>query len=119
MARGVLRRDALKVAAAGGLLALGGSAASAAQEKNSPWTGEWLAEGKDELPCAIFQHGRVLLLINEHMHIAAGEVTAARKIVVRDALVWSDRNVAEAITGVLSPNGQVLTWANGSKWKRA
>jgi hypothetical protein len=39
--------------------------------------GEWLYDGKEDQPCAIFQHGRVLLLVNEE-----GELLEARRKVL-------------------------------------
>jgi hypothetical protein len=67
------RRDAVKaVAAAGGLLLLGGAAS--ADERGAPatLTGEWFNGGNVNQPCAIFQQGHVLLLINEKGDIATG-----------------------------------------------
>jgi hypothetical protein len=113
------RRSALRAAAAGaGFLALGASTASAETEKDSPWPGEWLSEGKDDAPCAIFQYGRVLLLVNEHLHIAVGRITAARRLVAKDALVWSDKKNVDGVAGVLSNDGKTIRWQNGSKWRK-
>src|SRR5262249_25695300 len=38
----------------------------------SKWAGEWLFDGKEDQPCAIFQQGRVLLLVNERGEMATG-----------------------------------------------
>lgn len=118
MSNSPARRNVLAAtAAATGLLALG-PAARADERATGAWSGEWLNEGRDAEPCAIFVHGRVLLLVNEHLHLAIGRITAARKIVVRDALPWTDPKVADELVGVLSPNGKTITWANKARWTR-
>jgi hypothetical protein len=77
------RRSMVKAAAAaGGLLLLGGVAGAADADKGSPWPGEWLYDGKEDQPCAIFRQGRVLLLVNENGELATGRITEAKKLVV-------------------------------------
>jgi hypothetical protein len=77
------RRDAVKtVAAAGGLLLLGGLATADEPEAANSLSGEWFNGGKLEQPCAIFQQGRVLLLINERGDIASAQMTEANQFTV-------------------------------------
>jgi hypothetical protein len=102
------RRDAFKaVAAGGGLLLLGGAAA--AGPKNN-LAGEWFYEGRQDEPCAIFQHGRVLLLVNERGELATARMTEARKFTVKG---WE-----EGLTGELVKDGKEIAWSNGTAWKR-
>src|SRR5687768_14639907 len=117
----------MKAAAAGGLFALGAGVAAAAEgeaaDAGQPnpaaaWAGEWLLEGKPDQPCAVFQHGRVLLLVNELLHIAVGRVVGFRRIVARDALTWSDRGQGNGMAGALSADGLTILWENNSTWRR-
>ena len=107
------RRDVVKaVVAAGGLLALSGLAGAAEPDKKISWPGEWLYEGKEGQPCAIFQQGRVLLLVNEEGELATGRITEARKLVVLKG-DWE-----EGLLGELAKDGKAIRWANGTTWKR-
>ena len=72
--------------------------------------GEWLNEGREDEPCAIFQHGRVLLVVNEQGDFTTGRMTEAKKLTAKG---WGDL-VAE-----LTMEGKEIAWANGSTWKRA
>ena len=107
------RRDVVKaVAAAGGLLALGGLAGAAEPGKKSKLPGEWLYDGKEDQPCAIFQQGRVLLLVNEEGELATGRITEGEKFVVLKG-DWE-----EGLVGELAKDGKAISWANGTTWKR-
>src|SRR6516164_2073104 len=107
------RRDLVKtVAAAGGLLVLGSVASAAEPDKTSKLPGEWLFEGKEDQPCAIFQHGRVLLLVNEEGELATGRVSGANTLTVLKGS-WE-----EGLTGTLSDDGKSISWGNGTTWKR-
>ena len=113
------RREALTAAAAvGGLFAFTGGSAHAETERDSPWPGEWFSEGKLDRPCAVFQYGRVFLLVNEHMHLAVGRLLEGKKIVVKDALVWTDKNDATGFQGVLSKDGKTILWQNNTTWRK-
>jgi hypothetical protein len=79
-------------------------------KETSKWPGEWLMEGNADQPCAIFQHGRVLLLVNERGELVTGRITDASKVLVRG---WED-----GLVGELTDNGKTISWANGTKWKR-
>jgi len=108
------RRDVVKaVAAAGGLLALGGLAGAAEPDKRIKLPDEWLHDGKEDQPCAIFQQGRVLLLVNENGELATGRITEAEKFVVLKGDGWK-----EGLVGELAKGGRVISWSNGATWKR-
>ncbi len=107
------RRDVLKAAAGvGGLLARGSVAAVAAPapDRSSNPAGEWLNEGRKDEPCAIFQQGRVLLLVNEHGDFATARMTEAKKFTVKG---WED-----GLAGEVAKEGKEIAFANGSIWKR-
>jgi hypothetical protein len=76
------------------------------------WPGEWLMEGNADQPCAIFQHGRVLLLVNENGDLATGRITEATKLVVLKGS-WQ-----EGLVGELTDEGKTISWGNGTRWKR-
>jgi hypothetical protein len=101
------------VAAAGGLLALAGLAGAAEPDKNTKLPGEWLYDGKEDQPCAIFQQGRVLLLVNEKGELATGRITEAEKFVALKGDGWE-----ESLVGELAKDGKAISWANGTSWKR-
>jgi hypothetical protein len=108
------RRDLVKtVAAAGGLLALGSVLSAGEPDKNGKLPGEWLFDGKEDQPCAIFQHGRILLLVNEAGEFATARLTEARKFVVLKGEGWE-----EGLVGELDEKGKAIAWSNGSNWKR-
>ena len=114
MTEKLLRRDMMKaVAGAGGLLVLGSVARAAEPDKDSKLAGEWLYEGNKDQPCAIFQQGRVLLLVNEDGELATGRVTEAEKFVVLKGDGWE-----EGLVGELAKDGKAISWANGTTWKR-
>src|SRR5262249_20490876 len=106
------RRDAVKtVAAAGGLLLMSGLASADQPEESTTLTGEWFNGGKLDQPCAIFQQGSVLLLINEKGDIASGQMTEANQFTVLKG--WKD-----TVVGRVSERGKVISWKGGGSWKR-
>ena len=114
MTEKLMRRDMVKaVAAAGGLLVLGSVARAAEPDKNRKLPGEWLYEGKEDQPCAIFQQGRVFLLVNENGELATGRITDAKRFVVLKGDGWE-----EGLVGELAKAGKAISWANGTTWKR-
>jgi hypothetical protein len=114
MTEKLMRRDVVKaMAAAGGLLALGGLAGAAEPDEKSKLPDEWLYDGKEDQPCAIFQQGRVLLLVNESGELATGRITEATKFVVLKGDGWE-----EGLVGELVEKGKAINWANGTNWKR-
>ena len=66
--------------------------------------GEWLHEGKDDEPCAIFQHGRVLPFVNEKDDFATGRMTEDKKLTVKG---WGD------LVGEIADEGKKITWRDG------
>jgi hypothetical protein len=113
MAEKLMRREMIKaLAAGGGLLAVGSRARAAVLDKNK-LLGEWLYEGKEDQPCAIFEQGRVLLLVNENGELATGRVTEAKKFVVLRGDGWE-----EGLGGDLAENEKAISWSNGTTWKR-
>jgi hypothetical protein len=107
------RRDVMKaLAAAGGLVALGSVAAAAEPEAKNKLAGEWLFEGQ---PCAIFQQGSVLLLVNEKGDFATAMMTEAKKFTVKANIKGWD----EGLNGELDEDGKKISWSNGSTWTRA
>ena len=106
------RRDVVKtVAAAGGLLLLGGLATADEPEGANALSGEWFNGGKLDQPCAIFQQGRVLLLINEKGDIASAQMTEANQFTVLKG--WQGESV-----GRLVERGKVIAWKGGGSWQR-
>jgi hypothetical protein len=113
------RRDAVKaVAAAGGLLVFGGLASAAEPDPKGKPAGEWLNEGNQDQPCAIFQQGRILLLVNETGHLATARMTEDKKCVTVKGLLVDGEGWEEALVGEITDEGKAITWANGSTWKR-
>jgi hypothetical protein len=76
----------------------------------SKWAGEWLFDGQEDQPCAIFQQGRVLLLVNERGDMATGKITGENKIDTR----WGEN----ALVGELKDEGKTISWGNDTTWKR-
>jgi hypothetical protein len=105
------RRDTLKAAVAvGSLFLLGGAAGPAEPDQKNKLAGEWLNEGREDEPCAIFQQGRILLLVNEHGNFATARMTEAKKF---SAKGWEDGLAAELVK-----EDKEIAWTNGSTWKR-
>ena len=110
----LMRRDlVVAMAAAGGLLVLSIVPCAAGPDKDSKLPGEWLYEGKEDQPCAIFQQGRILLLVNENGELATGRVIEANKFVVLKGDGWE-----EGLVGELAQDGKAISWANGTTWNR-
>lgn len=106
------RRGVAKtVAAAGGLLLLSSVASAEEPNENAPLAGEWFNGGKLNQPCAIFQHGRVLLLINEKGDIASGQMTEANQFAVLKG--WDG-----GVVGRVGERGKVILWKGGGSWRR-
>jgi hypothetical protein len=105
----------LPVAPAWRPLALDNVASAAEPDKTSKLPGEWLYDGKEDQPCAIFQHGRILLLVNEEGELATARLTEARKFVVlRGYGGWGEGGLVSK----LDKKGKTISWSNGTTWKR-
>jgi hypothetical protein len=116
MAEELMRRDMVKAvaAAAGGLLVLGGvSRAAPAIEKKSKWPGEWLFEGMEDQPCAIFQQGRLLLVVNEKGQLATGRIIDTNQLILAN-----DDGFEGGLVGEIDDDGKTIAWHNGTTWKR-
>jgi WD40 repeat protein/serine/threonine protein kinase len=72
--------------------------------------GEWFMEGRKEELCAVFQQGRVLLLVNERGEFATAMMTDAKKFTVKG---WG-----EGLSGEFVDEGKKITWSNGTTWLR-
>jgi hypothetical protein len=109
------RRDALKVAAAtaGGLFLLNGAAPAAEPARNTKIAGEWLSEGDLDKPCAIFVHGRVLLLVNERGQIGVARLKEENKFVLLRGEGWE-----EGLVGEFHERRKLIAWKGGGAWKR-
>jgi hypothetical protein len=112
MTEGLDRRSAVKaVAATGGLLLLSGLASADESERRNTLTGEWLNGGNADQPCAIIQHGRVLLLINENGDIATGQLTKDNQFSILKG--WEGE-----VVGRVLGRGKAIAWKGGGSWKR-
>ena len=108
------RRDLVKtVAAAGGLFVVGSLGSAAEPDKTAMLPGEWLYDGKEDQPCAIFQLGRILLLVNEEGEFATARLTEAKKFVVLKGEGWE-----VGMVGELDDKSKAIAWSNGTTWKR-
>jgi hypothetical protein len=94
------------------MLLLGGLASADEPEERTTLTGEWFNGGKLDQPCAVFQQGRVLLLINEKGDIASGQMTEANQFTVVKG--WD----AGGLVGRIVERGKVIAWAGGGNWKK-
>jgi hypothetical protein len=105
------RREAV---AAGAALLLGGTAAAqppVPAKNDDTLTGEWFNAGKLEQPCAVWQQGRVLILINEKGDLATGQFTEANQFSILKG--WDGD-----LTGRVADRGKTIIWKGGGSWKR-
>ncbi len=116
MSAKVNRRGAVQsAAAAGGLLLFGGATAAQqpeAERNRDSLAGEWFNNGKLDQPCAIFQAGRVLILVNEKGDIASGRMTEANEF--RIVQGWGGGD----LSGRVGERGKVILWKGTGNWKR-
>jgi tetratricopeptide (TPR) repeat protein/tRNA A-37 threonylcarbamoyl transferase component Bud32 len=70
--------------------------------------GEWFMEGRKEEPCAVFQQGRALLLVNQRGEFATAVMSEPKKFTVKG---WE-----EGLRGELAEEGKKITWSNGTTW---
>jgi hypothetical protein len=75
--------------------------------------GEWFMAGDGNRPCALFQRGRVLLVVNEQGSVATGRVIGPTTLQVIQGSGWQPGMRAE-----LQDNGRALVWPDGSFWRR-
>src|SRR5262249_5272988 len=98
-----------------GLVALGSVATAAQANRNDKLAGGWLDEGRKDEPCAIFQQGSVLLMVNKHGNLATAMMTGAKKFTVKANI----KGWGEGLIGELVEDGKKISWSNGSTWARA
>jgi len=113
MAKNTNRREVLtKVAiAAGGLLALKSGASELSTFRVQSFAGSWLYEGQ---PCAIFQQGLVLLVVNEGGSLATAQITGPNTFVIVAGAGWDSGLVAEVVN-----HGRTINWSNNTIWTLA
>jgi hypothetical protein len=73
--------------------------------------GEWFNSGKLDQPCAIFQHGRILLLVNEKGDIGSGRLGSQR--------IHDPERMVGRTGGPNYRTGKVIAWKGGGFWRRA
>ena len=109
------RRDAIKtvIAATGGLLAAKSMASEPepASDAVTSFAGTWYYEGQ---PCAIFQQGPILLVVQEGGALATAHVTGADTFVI-----WSGSGWDSGLEAQLKNRGKTINWADGSVWTKA
>src|SRR5262249_2182079 len=112
MIKNMKRREVIKVAAiaAGGLLAMKATAAPK-NTNTSLFAGEWFYQGQ---PCAIFQQGGILLVVNEGGALATPHITGPPEFVSWGGAGWDSGLVAEVVN-----SGAQINWSNGTVWTRA
>ena len=114
-----MKHVALMIALAGAVVGLPLVAPTAAvgqgagKAEKDLWAGEWLAEGDAGTPCAVFRHGRVLLVVNDIGSIGSARLVEAKKIRILKGDGWD-----AGLTGELHDESQTIIWSNGTKWKR-
>jgi hypothetical protein len=111
MIKNLKRREAIKVAiAGGGLFALKSVKAEAGEMRVPTLAGNWQYE---EQPCAIFQQGPVLLVVNQRGSLGTARMTDDKTFAVLAGTGWD-----LGLTGTLSDNGKTINWSNDSSWTR-
>jgi hypothetical protein len=97
--------------ATGGLLAAKGVAAEIDNPKAiTSFAGNWRYEGQ---PCAIFQQGPILLVVNESGALATGHVTGRNSFVIWSGSGWDSGLVARLVENTK------LEWSNDTVWTMA
>jgi hypothetical protein len=77
-------------------------------------SGQWFMDGDRNRPCAIFQHGRVLLLVNEGGALGTGRVEGDNHF-----NTWPGAGWQGGLTGELHDAGKTIMWRqNNTKWTR-
>lgn len=82
----------------------------AASPRISP-AGSWLIYDK---PCAIFQQGAILLVVNEKGDLATAILDDAKTFTIKSGDEWDIGLVGKLVDG-----GRTIQWANGTFWTRA
>lgn len=107
----IKRRDVIKVAiAAGGLFALRGMASEPQNQPIASFAGSWFYQGQ---PCAIFQQGAVLLVVNE-----VGSLATAREIDHASFIILGGAGWDSGLVANVTNHGRTINWSNNSIWTR-
>lgn len=77
--------------------------------------GEWLLQGNEGQPCAIFQQGRVLIFVTQTGSIGAGLFRSKQNIIVPQ---WQGPT-PEGSTASINETGNEINWWNGLTWIRS
>jgi len=113
MSKNIKRREMFtKVAiAAGGLLALKSGASVIGAPHIQSFAGSWLYQGQ---PCAIFQQGLVLLVVNDGGSLATAQITGPNTFIIAGGAGWDSGLVAELVN-----HGKRINWSNNTVWTLA
>lgn len=84
---------------------------------NENLQGVWYYEGDNGTPCAIFQQGPLLLLINERGDMATGKAVSDANVVVISAREGGWQLGLKAAISETDKETQ-LTWSNATVWRR-
>jgi hypothetical protein len=74
--------------------------------------GEWLQNGDPSKPCAIFQVGRMMLLVNEHGSMATAVAVGPATLQIMQGTGWQPGLPADL------RDDRTLVWRNGGFWQR-
>jgi len=95
------------------MLACAGAAFAGKPERLANVEGTWLLGNQADQPCAIFQQGQILLLVNERGSLATAIATGPKTFVVKSSSDWDI-----GLIGTISRNNSTIQWSNGTSWSR-
>jgi hypothetical protein len=75
--------------------------------------GSWHVARRPDQPCAIFQQGDVLLIVNERGDVATARLDGAGRLTVLRGEGWQS-----GLTAEMGDAGKSLKWRDGSIWTR-
>ena len=111
MIKNVKRRDAIKAAiTGGGLLAFGKANAEAGATKVPTLAGDWQCQGQ---PCAIFQQGPILLVVDGKGCLGTARMTDDKKFVILTGAGW-----VLGLEGTMADDNKTINWSDDSSWMR-
>jgi hypothetical protein len=110
------RRD--MVLGTAGLLAVATGTAEAqprdAEAFRGRLDGEWRVGDERGASCAIFQHGILLLVVNEKGKLAVAGLSGDKIVITQGFDHWK-----EDVTGRIGNRGRSIRWSNGANWVQA
>jgi hypothetical protein len=111
MLKNLKRRDAIKAAiAGGGLLALHNANADTGALKVPALAGDWQYQGQ---PCAIFQQGPIMLVVDGKGSLGTARMTSENKFVILNGTGWH-----LGLEGTLAGDGKNINWSDDTTWTR-